>query len=471
MSEELTTISASRLAGLIRRREVSPSEAAEAYVRRVEAVNPELNAVVAVAPDVLAQAREAERALAAGGEVGPLHGVPLTVKETIDVRGLPATAGSRARAGRIADGDAPAVGRLRAAGALLLGKTNCSELGLEYVSENEVYGRTLNPFDPERTAGGSSGGCGAAVAAGLAAASLGSDLSGSVRIPAHFCGVTGLRPTSARVPGGGHFPPIEGAYALGGGLGPLARSVEDLGLFYGVLSGAPTQAGAGREPADARGLRFAWFEDDGEAPVTFETRAAVRAAAAALQDAGLAGVEARPPHVAHATELWLSLYADATARFLRTVYDGREEDAGPPARAILARAAGAGPAVAFTAARARRDLLREELLRWMEATPLLVAPVGLVPAFRHEESRRVEVEGHSFSTFRAFGLAQFCNVFDLPAACVPAGRTTEGLPVGVQLIGRPLEEASVLAAAAHVERALGGWRPPTPLPHGGPNRV
>jgi amidase len=461
MSEELTTLSASRLAGLIRRREVSPVEAAEAYLRQVESLNPKLNALVALAPDVREQARAAERALMRGEEVGPLHGVPLTVKETIDVRGLPATAGSKARAGRVAERDASAVARLRAAGAVVLGKTNCAELGLEYVTENPVYGRTLNPFDVLRTPGGSSGGCAAAVAVGLTAASVGSDLAGSVRIPAHFCGVTALRPTAARVPGDGHCPPIEGAYALGASLGPIARGVEDLGLLFQSMSGAR----AGAETIDPRGRRFAWFEDDGESGVAEETRAAVRDAARALTDAGLEGVEARPPEIARATELWLSLFSHATERLVRAVYAGREALAGPPARAVLARAekSDAGAAERFLDAWERRDRLRAELLRWMIRTPLVVAPVGLTHAFTHEEARRVRVGGASVSTFRAFGLAQFCNVFDLPAACVPAGRTGAGLPVGVQIIGRPFADEEVLAAAAVVERVTGGWRPPETL--------
>ena len=466
MSLELTTVSAARLADLIRRREVSPVEAAAAYLRRVESLNPGLNAVVTLAPDVLERARAAERELMRGAAGGVLHGVPVTVKDTIDVGGLRATAGSAARARRVAERDAGAVARLRAAGAVVLGKTNCSEMALDYTTDNPVFGRTLNPHDPAYTPGGSSGGCAAAVAACLTAGSLGSDLAGSVRIPAHFCGVAALRPTADRVPRDGHCPPVTGAYTLGASLGPLARGVEDLRLFFGALSLAP--------PAEAitlRGLRAAWYADRGEARVTGETRAAVRDAAAALAGAGLEVSEERPPGVERATELWLALFSGATRQFLRAAYAGREREAGPAARALLEREANPSAAGDFAKALERRDLLRAELLRWMEATPLFVAPVGAVPAFRHEEARRVEVGGRSVPVFRAFGHAQACNVFDLPAACVPAGRTREGLPVGVQIVGRPFEEELVLAAAAAVERALGGWRPPATLPHGGPNRV
>src|SRR5215212_1389831 len=201
MSDELTSLSAARAAELIRGGELSPVELVRAYLRRVESLGPRLNAVVTLAPGVLKLARKAEAAVARGESVGPLHGVPMTVKDTIEVRGVRTTRGSRAEAERVPTGDATAVARLRSAGALILGKTNCAELALEYTAENLVFGRTNNPHDLSRSPGGSSGGCGAAVAARLTAASLGSDLAGSVRIPAHFCGVAGLRPTAGRVPG------------------------------------------------------------------------------------------------------------------------------------------------------------------------------------------------------------------------------------------------------------------------------
>ena len=230
-SDLLTRMPARELAGLIRAREVSPVEAVEAYLRRIESVNPALNAVVTLAPDALEHARESEAAVMRGEPLGLLHGVPLTVKDTIDVRGLRTTCGSRVRAEYVPEEDAPAVARLRAAGAIILGKTNCPEFALDYTSENPLFGRTNNPHDLERTPGGSSGGCAAAVAACLTAASLGSDLAGSIRIPAHFCGVAGLKPTAGRVPGGGHTPPMSGLHSLGATLGPLARAVEDLELF------------------------------------------------------------------------------------------------------------------------------------------------------------------------------------------------------------------------------------------------
>lgn len=442
-------------------------------------LNPRLNAVVTLAPDALERAREVEEALMRGGPAGLLAGVPVTVKDTIDVRGLRTTGGSRLRAGRVPEEDALAVARLRAAGAVVIGKTNCPEFALDYTSENPVFGRTNNPHDRGRTPGGSSGGCAAAVAACMTAASLGSDLAGSVRIPAHFCGVAALKPTSRRIPGDGHAPPLAGLHSLGASLGPLARGVEDLRLLFSVLAGdaaetpldeggafgvgGPRQSAGGDEPASRlKGVRVAWYAEAGGVPVSSETRAALGDAVRALESAGLTVEEEAPPGVETATELWLSLFEYATQRFVRAAYEGREDEAGRAARVILERAVRWGePALErVLGAWDERDGARARLLRWMEGTPLFVAPVGAVPAFRHEEFGRVEYEGRAVPTFRAFSQAHAANVYDLPAVAVPAGRTRAGLPVGVQVVGRPFEESRVLDAARVIEEALGGRLPP-----------
>jgi Asp-tRNA(Asn)/Glu-tRNA(Gln) amidotransferase A subunit family amidase len=397
--------------------------------------------------------------------VGALCGVPLTVKDTIEVRGLRATSGSKTRAGYVPETDAPAVGRLRAAGAIILGKTNASELALDYTTDNPVFGRTSNPHDLSRTPGGSSGGCAAAVSARLSAGSLGSDLAGSVRIPAHFCGVAGLKPTAGRVQGAGHFPTLGGAYALGASLGPLARRVEDLSLFFQVLSGGAHRHAPEEwdEPLQAsellpRGSSAAFYTDDGVLPVGDELKTAVARAASALREAGLHVVEERPPFVERATEVWLKLFSHATRRMVSAAYAGREDEAGPVASAILRRATKEEPPAldAFMDAWDERDRMRASLLSWMETRPVVVAPVGALAAFGHGDGRHFAGDGKVFGLFSAFGYAQAFNVFDLPVACVPAGSTKEGLPVGVQIVGRPFEEWRVLAAARVVEEALGG---------------
>jgi amidase len=458
MTDELTRLSAARAAELIRGHELSPVELMKAYLHRIESLNPSLNAVVTLAPDALERAHEAEQKLTRVETVGALHGVPVTVKDTIQVRDVRTTRGSRVEADCVPTEDATAVARLRAAGAIIVGKTNCSELALDYTSENLVFGRTNNPHDLSRSPGGSSGGCAAAVAACLTAASLGSDLAGSIRIPAHFCGVAGLKPTAGRVPGHGHAPPVSGPHALGGSLGPLARSVEDLELMFNVLAGddAPSM-----DVDSLRGTRAAFYFDDRLVPATDEIRSVVVRAKEALSDAGLLVEEERPPSIESANAAWLGLFSYPTVRYLREFYRGRVEDAGPTARALLKRDVREPTAEQLLASWNERDDLRGELLRWMERTPLVVAPVGPIEAFRHEESRKVEVNGEVFPTFRAFALAQAFNVYDLPAVCVPAGTTRAGLPIGVQIAGRPFEERRVLAAARVVEKALGGWQPPT----------
>jgi Asp-tRNA(Asn)/Glu-tRNA(Gln) amidotransferase A subunit family amidase len=265
------------------------------------------------------------------------------------------------------------------------------------------------------------------------------------------------------VPRGGQLPSATGLHSLGATLGPLARTVEDLRLFYRVLSGEASTADVEADACETlKGLRVAFYADDGTTNVSAETRVAVERAARALTDAGLEVVEETPPGVGESTGLWLSLFEYATQRFVRAAYAGREDEAGRAARVILERAQrwGEPPLEKILAAWEERDRVRESLLRWMEHTPLFVAPVGAVPAFRHEEFGRVEVEGHSVPTFRAFAHAHAANVFDLPAASVPAGRNEAGLPVGVQVVGRPHEERRVLAAAHIIEEALGGWLPP-----------
>src|SRR5947209_4707966 len=320
---------------MIRARAVSPVEVVEAHLRRIESLNPKLNAVVTHASNAIDLAREAEGKVVRGEGLGALLGVPLTVKDTIETRGMRTTGGSKLRAGHVPRADAAAVVRLRAAGAIILGKTNTSELALEYNADNPVFGRTNNPYDETRTPGGSSGGCAAAVAACMTAGSLGSDLTGSVRVPAHFCGVVGFRPTAGRVPSVGHFPPVAGPYSLGASLGPLARTVEDTNALYDVLAGrAAVEGAAALRVEELCGLRAAFFTDDGVAPVTDETRDAVVRAADALKGAGLIAVDGGPPGFESATDIWLSLFSRETQRIVCSVYKGREAEAGRAARLI-----------------------------------------------------------------------------------------------------------------------------------------
>jgi Asp-tRNA(Asn)/Glu-tRNA(Gln) amidotransferase A subunit family amidase len=437
-NDELCDPSLTQLVELIRTREVSAVEVVEAHLRQIARLNPALNAIVTIAPDALDRARDAK---------GVLYGVPVTVKDTIETAGLRTTSGSRLRGDFVPDRDAPAVARLKAAGAVIIGKTNAAEMAMDYTADNPVFGRTVHPQDAQLTPGGSSGGEAVAIATHMSAGGVGSDLAGSVRIPAHFCGICGLKPTTGLVPGEGQFPPSTGPYGLGAVIGPMARRVADLRLLLEVLSG---EREGGR---DLGGSRFAWYSDDGVVPVTAETAQTVRNASAALMDAGLIGEERLPPHVERGNELWLKLFSRASVVQLRQAYAGREDEGGSFVSWRL-RTAADTPAPSldeYISNWMERDRLREELLGWLKTTPIILAPVGATPAYAHD-TLKVTVQGETLGAFRAFSYAQAFNVFDLPVVTVPAGRSKEGLPIGVQIVGRPFAEDTVLAAAEIVER-------------------
>ena len=440
------------VADLIRRREVSPVEVAEAHLRRIDELNPSLNAIVTLAPDLIERATNAEAALMRDEGIGALHGVPVTIKDTIETAGLRTTSGSKIRADHVPEVDAPAVARLKAAGALVLGKTNASEMAMDYTADNPVFGRTNHPLNARLTPGGSSGGEAVAIATHMSPGGIGSDLAGSIRIPAHFCGICGLKPTTGRVPGEGQFPPGTGPYSLGAVIGPMARSVGDLRVLFRALIRDVSQP----LDIDLKGRRFAWYTDDGVVPVTGDTAQAVRNAVNALKGAGLLGEEQLPPHVARGNEMWLKLFSRASVVQLRQAYAGRENEGGSFVSWRLATADDNPPPTLdeYIASWMERDRLREELLRWMESTPLIIAPVGATPAYEHD-TLKVTVRGSTFGTFRAFSYAQVFNVFDLPVVTVPA-KNDGLLPIGVQIVGPPFAEEMVLAAAEIVESALGG---------------
>jgi amidase len=441
MKTDITNLSLKDIARFIKMRKLSPVEVAEAHLEQISRLNPGLNAIVTLAPDVLERAKAAAR--------GPLHGVPITIKDTIETAGLRTTSGSKVRAEYVPTTDAPAVARLKAAGAIVLGKTNAAEMAMDYTADNPVFGRTNHPLNPELTPGGSSGGEAVAIATGMSPGGLGSDLAGSVRIPAHFCGICGLKPTTGRVPGEGQFPPSTGPYALGAVIGPMARTVADLRLLFQALTAT------GPIEIQLKETRFAWYGEDGQVPVTEETANAVATATAALIDAGLAGEQRVPPHVDRGNELWLKLFSRASVVQLRKWYAARETEGGSFVSWRLATSDDTPVPTLdeYIANWMERDRLREELLCWMETTPLIIAPVGATPAYRHD-TLKVTVRETTMGTFRAFSYAQAFNVFDLPVVTVPAGRSNDGLPIGVQVIGRPFAEEAVLRAAEIIEEAI-----------------
>jgi len=299
---DLTFLPAVVMAQQIREKKLSPVELADAHLAKIERLNPKLNAFVHVdAERVRLEARAAEAAAMSGKALGPLHGVPISIKSSLDVAGLRCESGTRLRAGHVATQDAPLVARLRHAGAIVLGVTNTPELLMAWETDNLLYGRTNSQWDLARTPGGSSGGEASAIAAGMSAGGVGSDGGGSIRVPAHFSGICGLKPTPGRIPATGHFPAAGGPAALLGVVGPMTRTVADLKALFEAMQGpddgdpcaAPVPL---RWPSDdeVMKLRVGYFEDDGRTPVTTETRAAVRTAAEALQGAGFEVEPFRP---------------------------------------------------------------------------------------------------------------------------------------------------------------------------------
>ncbi len=451
---------------LLRSGQISIGELAEAHIEQIERLEPRLNAFADF--DAGRVRGEARRLASVKGERGPLHGLPVTIKSSIATAGLRCEIGSLLHKGDVPRTDAVVAARMRAAGALILGTTNCPEYLMAYESANLLHGRVANPWDLERSAGGSSGGESAAIAAGMSACGVGSDSGGSVRVPAHFTGICSLKPTPGRVPGRGHLPPCVGPFSTLGAIGPMARTMEDVALLFRTLSGqdrcdpvSPPVALRERTLEELRANTIGVFEDDGLIPVTAETRAAVRAAAGALEAAGFRVEAYRPRSLELLRKLWWKLFVQCGAMFYAPEIRGREERLSPVFREFLGIAAGVPPLTAaeLLDAWAELDLLRVKALEEMEEHPVLVCPVASVPAFRHGE-RVWTVEGRTVEYLDAWRFTQWFNVLAAPAAVVPVGRSAEGLPIGVQVAGRPFEDETVLGVAAVVDGAF-GYRAPT----------
>ena len=465
-----TFVSATTIAAQIRNKAISPVEIAQIHLDRIQRLNSKLNAFVDVQPEVvLAQARAAEKAIERGEKLGALHGVPLSIKSCIDVAGHRCEAGSRLRAGNVPTQDAPLVARLRAAGAVILGVTNTPEYLMAWETDNLLYGRTNNPWDLTRTAGGSSGGEAAAIAAGLSAGGVGSDGGGSIREPAHFCGICGLKPTPGRIPSSGHFPKAGGPFAVIGVIGPMARTVDDLRVLFEVMSGAddgdPCAAPVPVRtivPAELKATRIGFFESDGRIPVTAETREAVRRCAHLLQTSGMEVENFCPEGLEQARQLWWKFFGIAGGMILRPMLRGREQNLSNILREFYMWTA-AEPAHtgdSLLNAWLARDELREKILLQMRNYPVLICPTAAIPAFRHGE-REWQVEGQTVKYLDAWSYCEWFNLLGFPAVVVPLGHSSEGLPIGVQIVGRPWEEELVLAVTAKLEGKRGPWQGPT----------
>jgi Asp-tRNA(Asn)/Glu-tRNA(Gln) amidotransferase A subunit family amidase len=466
---DLTFLSAVAMAQKIREKKISPVELADAHLATIERLNPKLNAFVHVDPErVRREARDAEGAVMSGKAHGPLHGVPISIKSSLEVAGLQCESGTRLRAGHIATQDAPLVARLRSAGAIVLGVTNTPELLMAWETDNLLHGRTNSPWDLERTPGGSSGGEAAAIAAGMSAGGVGSDGGGSIRVPAHFSGICGLKPTPGRIPATGHFPASGGPFALIGVVGPMARTVADVKALFEVMQG-PDDGDTCAAPvplrwpsdSDARRLRIGYFEDDGRTPVTVETRAAVTTAAEALRGAGFQVEPFRPSGLEEARVLWKKFFVTVGGMLIRPMFHGREHDLSPVLKQFLQWSAAEPPLTGETLLDAwiGRDILRAEFLAQMRAYPILLCPAAAIPAFRHGE-RSWRIDGKSVEYLDAWSYTEWFNLLGNPGAVVPVSHSPEGLPIGVQIVGLPWEEEQVLAVAAMVESECGAWKIP-----------
>jgi amidase len=444
------------MVSMVREGAISPVELVEAHLKQIESRGPEINAFVTVlAEEALAEARERQAALGRGEPLGLLSGVPVTVKDSFDVAGLPTEVGSRTRAGHRASRDAVAVARLRAEGAVILGKTNTPELLASYETDNFLTGRTNHPVDLERTPGGSSGGEAAAIAAFCSPGGIGSDGGGSIRVPAHFCGIAGLKPTPGRISTTGHVPSLGYPGGLTGVVGPMARTVEDLRLLFSVLAGFDAQDPFST-PAPLRvfhpaGKRIGVWEQFYDVPVTPEIHGAVRKAARAFERAGLEVEEFAPQGLERAPNVWAFLFSQWPSPLVRKMTAGRESELHWTLLEGLSQNEPSGEEVILQLA--ARDRMRAALLRQMEGVSAVVMPVASVPAFRHRERRWV-VERKEIGLFQAMMPAVLANVLGLPALAVPVDKSAAGLPLGVQLVGHPYEDERLLELGVMLQEAI-----------------
>jgi Asp-tRNA(Asn)/Glu-tRNA(Gln) amidotransferase A subunit family amidase len=462
---DIVLASATRQIELMRAGQISVTELAEAHIRQIERLNPEINAFADFdAERVRSQARQLD---AERETHGALHGLPVTVKSSIATAGYRCEIGSLLHKGEIPAVDAVVVARLRASGALILGTTNCPEFLMAYETSNLIHGRTRNPWNLERTPGGSSGGESAAIAAGMSAAGLGSDSGGSVRVPAHFTGICSLKPTPGRIPGRGHLPPCVGPFSILGAIGPMARTMDDVALMFETLSGqdpddpvSPPVALRHPSAEELRAKVIGFFEDDGLVSVTPETRSAVNDAARALREAGFRVEPFRPRTLESLRKLWWKFFVQCGAMFYEPEIRNKRAKLSPIFSEFLAIAEDAGPinATELLSAWAELDLLRAKTLAEMREYPVLLCPVASIPAFRPNE-RTWTIEGRSVEYLDAMRFTQWFNTLACPAAVIPVGTSSEGLPIGVQIAARPFEDEIVLGVAAAVDAAF-GYRPP-----------
>jgi amidase len=458
--ETTATRSATQLAGDIRDGRLTSRELLELYLDRIERLDDDINAVVTLDTERARAAADRADAVQARGEgLGPLHGLPITIKDAIETEGIRSTGGAHELVDHVPAHDAPAVARLKAAGAIVFGKTNLPRWSGDFQTFNDIFGVTNNPWARDRTVGGSSGGASAAVAAGFTSFELGTDIGGSVRIPAHCCGVYSLKPSFGVVPQRGYLDHV------GGGttdvdinvFGPIARSADDLGLLLDVLAGPePERAEAWRlelPSNDARtlaDLRIGTWLDDPASPIESEYAAMLRATVDRLVDASARIDDDRPPvDFAEQRDVFSRMIAGAISpSFPDDIADTV-----------------AGSHRAWLRAGEQRAELRRTWAEWFTGHDLLLLPVMTTPAFLHDTEvgmleRTIVVDGESRALISTIDWLGLIGIVGLPSAVIPIGRTAAGLPVGMQIVAPYLHDRRAVRAAQLCESVLGGYEPP-----------
>ena len=463
---QLPYLSTTDQAALIRSGQLASEELVAHYLERIERFNPRLNAVVALAEDALQRAKEADVALAAGRSPGPLHGVPMTIKDCFDTAGVVSTWGTLGRKDFVPAADATVVARLKAAGAILLGKTNTPEFTLSFETHNNIHGFTNNPYDLGRSPGGSSGGAAAAIAAGLTSFDIGTDYGGSIRVPSHSCGIVGIKPTSGSVPRTGLCLPPGMLTDSISHAGPMARTVADLELILSVIWG-PDGLDTRIQPislvpsaaVQLAGLRCAVMIDNGVAAPDEETVAAVEGAEAILARAGLKMQRDRLDGVDETTSIGGGFWAVGAHAAVRTLLD----EAGTEVKDYannwfkqFAESPGADeiPSAALVGQLARFEDYRRRMQQHMARYDVLISPVNAHPAPPHPTPGDSPFPPTDASYTEAYDLTGW------PAGVVRGGMSSDGVPIGVQVVANPWREDIVLAVMKHLEDSLPAFDKP-----------
>jgi aspartyl-tRNA(Asn)/glutamyl-tRNA(Gln) amidotransferase subunit A len=458
MTDNIVQLDASRIAELVANRQLSPVEVMRAHLDRIAEVNPKVNAIVTIADDALDAAKRAEAAVKSGDRLGPLHGVPLTVKDAVDTAGVLTQRGSPIFRGRVADTDATVVARLKAAGAILIAKTNPPEFAYSIETDNFLTGRTNNPWNLDYTPGGSSGGESAAIAAGMSPLGVGSDLSISLRGPAAHTGVVGFKATHGRLPMTGHWPRVPRRFWH---IGPMARSVRDVALAYSLMAGpdgadgfsiSPLGVDTGVGTTSTRPVRVGWLASPGFfGPTDPEVVATVKAAAQALSNAGCYVEQVRLLFLEQtdaSTVLWQLQQMESRPEFEK-VTAGHETQIFRHARFILD--APDTPIGDFVAAEQAVERLRDSFADYFQRYDVLLGPVTPFPATKHGLNDLV-VDGKTVSPFHVMSATSPFSLTGMPALSMRFGTSHDGLPIGVQIVSSWLAESTVLNVASRLEQ-------------------